>query len=230
LSYAQLEKDDPDAAKLLGLFAYFGNKALWYELLNTGPNSASSVPIWMHDVIDNDVTFDGVMRTLTEYYFLEVQPLLQSWSMHNCVHDWTLATLNKSINVESYWYAFDCVNRSMSQVGEDFLGNISYSRVAIHASRLVHPRFLQSDLLSAISPRRLEVAQRIAHLLKDQIQPAAAEQMYLRVLPSCEQTLGPGHASTLRAMSNVGNIYMDQGRMKDAEKMHLNVLARREKT
>jgi hypothetical protein len=29
--------------------------------------------------------------------------------MHACVHDWTLAGLNKMVDSDSYWYAFDCV-------------------------------------------------------------------------------------------------------------------------
>ena len=36
LSYTRLESEDPDAAKLLKLLAYFDNQSIWYELLHAG--------------------------------------------------------------------------------------------------------------------------------------------------------------------------------------------------
>ena len=66
---------------------------------------------------------------------------MQSWSMHTCVHDWTLAVLNKDIDVQQYWYAFDCVGASINEDEWDSLGHIIYARLAAHATRLVHDRF-----------------------------------------------------------------------------------------
>ena len=70
----------------------------------------------------DDINLAGVMRTLTDYCFIEVQTATESWSMHNCVHDWTLATLNKDFDTQQYWYAFDCVTASTKDEGWGSLG------------------------------------------------------------------------------------------------------------
>ena len=85
LSYSRLESIDPDAAKLLKLLVYFDNKSIWYELLSAG--LANDSPQWLRKVIADDITFEGVMRVLTSYCFVEVQTTTKSWSMHTCVHD-----------------------------------------------------------------------------------------------------------------------------------------------
>ncbi|KAJ6125892.1 hypothetical protein N7471_010385 [Penicillium samsonianum] len=78
--------------------AYFNNQGLWYRLFHAGLSDSS--PSWVRKIIADDVNLNGMMRILTECYFLEVEPALESWSMHNCVHDWTLAVLNKDINTQ----------------------------------------------------------------------------------------------------------------------------------
>lgn len=44
-----------------------------------------------------------------------------------CVHDWTLAVLNKDIDSQQYWYAFDCVAASINKDDKDLYGHPSYS-------------------------------------------------------------------------------------------------------
>lgn len=100
LSYSRLEKGDPDAAKLLKLLAYFDNQRVWYELFHAGLTDSS--PEWLRKVITDDVNFHEVMEVLVGYCFLEVHQTSDSWSMHNCVHDWTLAALN--INIDAKYY------------------------------------------------------------------------------------------------------------------------------
>lgn len=80
ISYTRLERDDPDAARLLKLLAYFNPQSLWYELFQEGV--ADDTPLWLR----ND-----------------------SWSTHTCVHDWTLVPLNTGIDPQHYWYAFSSV-------------------------------------------------------------------------------------------------------------------------
>ncbi|OQE62181.1 hypothetical protein PENNAL_c0269G11109 [Penicillium nalgiovense] len=227
LSHVSLEMYDPDAARILKLLAYFDNQSLWYELFYSGLQGSS--PRWLHEVIADDVNFDAVMRRLTDYCFLDVQAASQSWSMHNCVHDWTLASLNKDIDKELYWYAFDCATGSVAGVEEDLLGHSCYSRSAAHAKRLVHQRFYQSESISVLKSDRLIKASHISRLLREHVHLDAAEQMYLWVLAGHEKVLGADHTSTLQIVDALGLLYHDQGELDRAEQMYLRALAGFEK-
>jgi len=145
LSYTRLESNDPDAGRLLRLLAYFDNQNLWYELFYAG--ISGDPPAWLHEVVADDVNFDGAMGTLTKHCFLEVQTATKSWTMHTCVHDWTLASLNKVIDGREYWYAFDCIAASINDDDWHSLRLRNYARVAAHATRLVHNRFLRDDII-----------------------------------------------------------------------------------
>ncbi|KAJ5640322.1 uncharacterized protein N7484_008184 [Penicillium longicatenatum] len=227
LSYARLETEDSDAANLLKLLAYFGNQSLWYELFHDG--LTKETPKWLRELVADDISFQGVMGTLTEYFFLEVHSTSESWSMHNCVHDWTLAALNRDIDTVYYWYAFDCVDRSMSGTDPSSWGHITFSRLAGHATRLVQHRFLETGVIYDLQPDQLAKVLRASQLLQDQVQLAAAEQMYLQALAGYEKALGQDHTSTLRTVNNLGNLYSEQGKLDEAEQMYVRALAGREK-
>jgi tetratricopeptide (TPR) repeat protein len=53
--------------------------------------------------------------------------------------------------------------------------------------------------------------------------------MYNRALAGKEKAWGPEHTSTLNTVNNLGNLYADQGRHKDAEMMYNRALAGFEK-
>ena len=44
--------------------------------------------------------------------------------------------------------------------------------------------------------------------------------MYQRALAGHEKALGPDHTSTLATVSNLGNLYRDQGKLHEAERMY----------
>ncbi|KAK5238550.1 hypothetical protein LTR47_000293 [Exophiala xenobiotica] len=222
ISYSQLQKEDPIAAKLLKLLAYFDNQSLWYELFSAGFNHDS--PEWLREVIADDLSFASVMGRLTEYCFIEVQVATKSWSMHNCIHDWTLAMLNKDLDGRQFWYAFNCVAASIK--GEDWesFGRLIYNRLATHATRLVQVGFQGGTPGNHIPPNRLEDAQSVAYLLSLQIRHEPAEQIYQHVLAGTEQELGPTHIQTLQTFNNVGILYMDEGKLEQAEEYCLRAL------
>jgi tetratricopeptide (TPR) repeat protein len=229
ISYSQLQKEDPIAAKLLKLLAYFDNQSLWYELFSAGFNSDS--PEWLREVIADDLSFTSVMSRLTEYCFIEVQMATESWSMHNCIHDWTLAMLNKDLDGPQLWYAFDCVAASITDDDWDYeLGRLIYNRLAAHATRLVRVGFQGGTSMDHIPPDRLGVAQRVAQLLRLQTRFQAAEQLFQHVLAGREQELGPTHIETLRTFNNVGVLYYDQGKLEQAEEYYLRALGGKEQT
>jgi hypothetical protein len=107
------------------VLAYFDNQKLWYDLFRAG--LTDHTPEWLCEVVRSDVIFHGAMAVLTQYYFLEPSSTLGVWSMHNCVHDWTLAALNKDIDIKHYWYAFDCVDAQMHTSQELMASRLSTS-------------------------------------------------------------------------------------------------------
>ncbi|KAK5202314.1 hypothetical protein LTR41_011941 [Exophiala xenobiotica] len=223
ISYSRLGSNDPDAARFLKLLAYFDTQSLWYGLFLGG--LTDDAPVWMQEVIAHEVEFEGIMRTLTDYCFLEVRTPLQSWSMHTCVHGWTLSALNQAIDVQQYRYAFDCVAEFIDKDDWDFLGHLNYTRLAAHATWLVQERFRKSDLKHGIVSDRLDKAFYIAELLTKQVQLTAAEQITGRVRE------GAGSGSHVDAVdgNNLGALYRDQGKLEDAEKVYQRALAGYEK-
>ncbi|KAJ6118771.1 hypothetical protein N7471_013391 [Penicillium samsonianum] len=227
ISYSRLKNEDPEAAKILKLLAYFDNQSLWYELFHAGLTDSS--PEWLSEVITDDVNFDGVMGVLAEYYFLDTHQTSGSWSMHNCVHDWTLAALNKDIDATYYWYAFDCISASINDNDKNDFGKLSYSPLAAHATRLVQQRLCQNDVIYDIAPRRLGQASLIANLLWNQVLLLAAELMYQRALAGNEKAFGADHMLTLEAVHYLGVVYWNQGKLDQAEQMYQRALAGNEK-
>ncbi|KAK5425320.1 hypothetical protein LTR34_011248, partial [Exophiala xenobiotica] len=226
LSYTRLESEDANAARLLGLLAYFSNQCLWHELFRAGFSDDS--PQWLRGVISSDVEFESAIRKLTNYCFLEVQTSAESWSMHNCVHDWTLAALNKVIDERHYWYAFDCIAASAKEDDVHFLDHVYFARLAAHAVWLVHCRIYR-DLLKSIIPDRLDKVSQTALLLAKQVQLTAAEQVYITTLAGYEKLLGSSHTSTLHTVNNLGDLYRDQGKLAEAEQTYLRALVGKEK-
>lgn len=227
LSYAHLETDSSGAAQLLKLLAYFGNQSLWYELFQDGLTEES--PKWLRELVANDMSFQSVMDILTEYSFIEVHLVSGTRSMHNCVHDWALAALNKNVDVGYYWYAFDCIDATINGVDIDSFHHITFSHSAGHAIQLVHRRFLGNDMIYPPAPDKLEKVHSVSLFLQKQIQFAAAEKMYQQALAGCEKALGPDHISTLETVNNLGDLYCDQSKLKEAEEMYQQTLAGREK-
>ncbi|KOS41254.1 hypothetical protein ACN38_g7863 [Penicillium nordicum] len=227
LSYSRLEQEDPDAAKLLKLLAYFDNQKLWYELFHAG--LTDSCPKWLHEVITDDVNLNDVMGVMVRYYFLDVHQTSDSWSMHNCVHDWTLAGLNKDIDATYYWYAFDCISASINDNDKNDFAKLSYSPLAAHATRLVQQRLCQNHVIYDIAAHRLDQALLVANLLRRQVLLLAAEQMYQRALAGYEKVLGTEHMSTLNTVNKLGALYRVQGKLDQAEQMYRRALAGKEK-
>ncbi|RMZ79634.1 hypothetical protein DV737_g3329, partial [Chaetothyriales sp. CBS 132003] len=217
LSYTRLQGEDADAAKLLGLLAYFSNRRLWYKLFRVGLSEDS--PPWLHRVICSDVEFESTMRRLTNYCFLEVQTSAESWSMHTCVHDWTLSALNLVMDEKQYWYSFDCVDALIAQEDFNSLGYFRLTDLTAHALRLGDVGHHRGGIMETLHYDRLGKAFLIAELLTQQDQYVAAEQMYMLALAGYGRALGAEHMSTLDTVNNLGILYARQDKLEEAEKI-----------
>ena len=164
------------------------------------------------------------MRMLADYCFVEAHPSTGSYSMHVCVHDWTLDGLNREIDASLYWLAFDSVACCIDRKDWNTLSSLKYHRVAAHAIRLEHDRFRSAANQQDEMQNRLTKVVYVGQLLLEQTHYQPASNMYQRALTGYEKALGPDHTSTLNTVNNLGLLYMDQGKMVEAGQMYQRAL------
>lgn len=248
LSYHYLQTETPAAARLLKLLAYFDNQTIHYSVFQA--EHSIKKPGWRSRVArrfsrpreklsadsfqfrklaGTAVEFESLMAVLAQHRFVEAKGEAGFYAMHNCIHDWTLASLNRVLDVQSYMYAFNCVASMISVDDMDMLVHLKYSDLAILATRLTHSRFLEDETLAKAVENRYKDALLVARLLHYQILLQAAEQMYLRALAGHEKALGPKHILTLDTVHHLGSLYQDQGKSDLAESMYMRALVETEK-
>ncbi|CAG9955489.1 unnamed protein product [Clonostachys rosea f. rosea IK726] len=227
ISYRYIERDDPNAAKLLQLWAYFDNEDVWFELLCDG---ASESEAWLQNATQDRVSFDTTMRLLCSHGLVEAHIPSEErgkqsggYSVHGCVHSWMVHALYKGTKEDMSQLAMRCVtSHAPSQnVAEYWL---IQRRLLRHASRC------QSMLRRKEDMKAHEwIAGKLGQLFADQGRMTEAEEMYNRALQGYEKALGPEHTSTLGTVNNLGLLYYNQGRLKEAEEMYNRALQGYEK-
>jgi hypothetical protein len=101
ISFDHVKQQNDLSAKLLCFWAYFDSQDLWFELLQ---HSDSNDPDWVQELTKDEVSFHQAVRVLSSYGLVEVdtssQDLIESrgYSIHGCVHSWTIHVLNQAWN------------------------------------------------------------------------------------------------------------------------------------
>jgi hypothetical protein len=108
LSLKQVEAQDPEAAQMLRLIAYFSNTDLWYKLFQKG---AESGPEWLSNVVKSRPRFNRAMNKLQEYSLVEAETDIQPgrYSLHTYVHDWTFEYLNHKFDADLCYTAISAI-------------------------------------------------------------------------------------------------------------------------
>jgi tetratricopeptide (TPR) repeat protein len=222
LSFIQIERENMRAACLLKLFAYLDNQDIWYDLLS-GACKESNLSPWFLDVVSDRFTFEDAIGVLKKFCLVEAHYQTGSYSLHVCVHDWTLNGLSRGVDLDLYQLALRCIACHIIADWEN-LSSQEYSRFAPHASRLAHGRFLKCPDLQHLFQKESYKIAFIAELLYRQGQFIATESIQELLLASQEKALGAEHTSTLYTVNNLGILYKDQGKLVDAEKMYKRAL------
>ncbi|KAI0810082.1 hypothetical protein GGR55DRAFT_689254 [Xylaria sp. FL0064] len=218
LSYVQIHKQDPLAAHLLRWWAYFDNEDIWFELLQP---SGTDGPAWIYELAD-ELNFNSAMGTLHDYGFVEphisTSDLIGSrgYSIHACVHSWTVYVLNETRDVSLAKLTVDCVAASVPS-HDELQFWLLQRRLLSHAIKC-STTITKGDHVTESAFHSLGL------LYADQGKMQEAENMYLRALQGYERAWGPDHTSTLDTVNNLGNLYKFQGKMQDAENMYLRAL------
>ena len=227
ISLNHVRKQNELSAKLLCFWAYFDTQDVWLELLQ---HSDSDDPDWVQEVAKDELTFHNAMRVLSNHGLVEVETsaydLIESrgYSIHSCVHAWTVSVLNQTWDRDLARLAVKFVGSHVPGEGPVRLWLIQ-RRLLQHAARC---SFLILNGLCVDNGLAWECHQ-LGILYAKQGKLVEAEQMYQRALQGYEKAWGPEHTSTLDTVNNLGVLYAKQGKLVEAEQMYQRALQGKEK-
>nr|POE72161.1 vegetative incompatibility protein het-e-1 [Quercus suber] len=226
VSLDRIQQQNEVSAKLLGLWCYFSNQDLWFELIRGGP--MEHLP-WLRSLTASLSVFTEAMRLLCHYGLVEGDTVsndtLESrgYSIHACVHSWTIHVLNKQWDDKLAKFAVCAVGQHSYRPDTTETWAIQ-RRLLQHAERC-------SSLLSGMDTAQAGLEESLHNLgviYYFQGKMKKAEKMCLLALSIKEEVLGPKHASTLHTVSGLGILYYTYGKAKESEEMYLRALSGRE--
>ncbi|KAN0069072.1 HET domain containing protein [Elaphomyces granulatus] len=227
LSFDHVKQRNELSAKLLRLWAYFDNQDIWFELLRHGD---SKDPEWIRELTKDELSFNEAVRVLSDHGLVEVdmssQERIESrgYSIHGCVHSWTVYVLNQE-------WDHDLAKLALKFVGSHIPTTksakwwLTQRRLLQHAARCSHA-VINCMVTGDGMERALHM---LGTLYRNQGKLDKAEKMYQRALQGKEKAWGPDHTSTLNTVNSLGILYADQGKLDEAEKMYQRALQGKEK-
>ena len=229
ISIDHVERRNVLSARLLRFWAYFSNQDIWFELLRDGD---SENPDWLRELTKDELCFHEAMRVLSDHGLVEAdKPSLElelvespGYSIHGCVHSWTVHVLNKEWDYNLAKVAVQSVALHIPEGQADRPWMIE-RRLLQHAARCSY--IILKNLL--VDDDMDWACFNLGFLYADQGKFEAAEQMYERALAGCEKALGAEHTSTLDTVHNLGKLYADQGKLVEAEQIYERALRGKEK-
>ncbi|KAL3485287.1 hypothetical protein BJX62DRAFT_229608 [Aspergillus germanicus] len=225
VTYQEIQKRDPTAAKLLLLLAFFDNQDIWYELIQSGMN-CSDPPTWLKEAVSSKLVFKAKLKSLIGFSLVETKQHEGSYTLHPVVQDWCshMAAFDESVD--------QLHEITMISVGNMVPRNDERDYARLQQRLLPHADYLTRKERHSWREDRLDICTAwngLGNLYLNQGKLQEAEEMYQRALAGFERALGPDHTSTLDTVSNLGNLYSGQGKLHDAEEMYQRALVGKEK-
>ncbi|RAQ74352.1 tetratricopeptide repeat domain protein [Aspergillus flavus] len=221
VTYQEIQKCDPTAAKLLLLLAFFDNRDIWYELLRSGLDCCDPPP-WFEMAVSSKLAFKTKVKALVGFSLVETKQQGGSYALHPVVQDWChhVAGYN-NLTSQLHELALMSVGYMVPHNSEREYAEIQ-QRLLPHANYLISREkdHWQNDTIDIWNALHM-----IGDLYSDQGILNEAERMYQRALAGYEKALGPDHSSTLYIVNNLGVLHFNQGKLKEAEEMYQRALA-----
>jgi len=104
ISFNAIQKKDKNVANLLLLWAFLDNKDLWHGLFSAACRASTIVKRrlseWIGDIASNEIEFIKAVQLLRNYSLLEDIENLASYATHPVVHRWAYHIQSKKSRVE----------------------------------------------------------------------------------------------------------------------------------
>ncbi|RDW71000.1 putative nb-arc and tpr protein [Coleophoma cylindrospora] len=221
ITFDRIQQQNEASAELLKLWAYFGRQELSFDLLR----HANSANKWIQKLTIDELNFNEAMTLLCNFGLVDLDPFLhqqagsRGYSVHSCIHSWTVFVLNKEWDKSLARLALICVASEVPSTNEKHWWLLQ-RRLLQHVTR--QALFIEGGEVDVDGLHW--VFHNLGDLYSDQSRLLEAEKMYIRALQALEEALGPDHTSTLNTVHNLGLLYADQGKLAEAEKMYIRAL------
>ncbi|KAF2189339.1 TPR-like protein [Zopfia rhizophila CBS 207.26] len=199
ISYKAIQDKHKSTANLLLLWSFLDNRNLWYGLFTAAYRAstvvARSLSEWIGDIASNELEFSRAMRLLRNYSLIEDVEERTSYATHPVVHRW------------AYHYQGKYFESTLGQLAVVTVGWAVPSRSASNCSTM------QRRLL----PHAQACSQWV---LEGQIERCSRSHSVYNV--GFNET--EKKEIILNAILLLGNLYADQGKLGEAEKMYERAL------
>ena len=222
LSYDYIMRQNPLSAKLLQLWAYFDNQDVWFELLRDGLHFSSDIE-WFNQLLEDELTFTEAARILTSHGLIEVDEMSREigteshgYSMHSCIHSWTINVVNKVRDQQVMRLAIKTIG---FHIPYDYAPRywITQRRIMQHVANcwnlIINVKIDESEIPDALY--------HFGRLYSAQDKPDEAEQMLIRARKGCEEARGLKHEYIFKILDKLGLVYEQQNRPAMAERVYL---------
>lgn len=236
ISYERVQKQNPQAAEFLKLWAFLDCGDVWYELIAMiknigldGQPSAKEELAWLLAISQSSTKFRVTLRALLKYSLAESREGTESYAMHSVLHKWCYLTCMQEDKVKTDLLcriALHLVARMVHSSADRRSWKLQ-KRLLPHAVQVYNFYVERFDMRPRDPPIALA---HIGDLFRDQHKLHEAEELYRRALTCSEETVGSEHLSTFQIVNNIGVIYLERGKLDEAEIMFQRALSGLEKT
>jgi tetratricopeptide (TPR) repeat protein len=210
ISFQNVERDNPPAAELLRLCAFFAPDDIPLKMITEG---AAELPESLAKTAKDSFSFDEALIALRKYSLVEVED--EKLSIHRLVQ----AVIRHAMNEEDVkrWagVAVHVVNASFPLESYDVRTWQVCASLLPHASAaLSHAEAIQ---FTSIETTRL--LNQIGLYLHARAEHGQAKNMYARALAIDEAALGPDHLNVAIRLNNLGELLRVQGDLDGAKSL-----------
>jgi tetratricopeptide (TPR) repeat protein len=203
ISFGAIREMSGAVANLLLLWAFLDSKDLWYGLFtaaySASAGAATSLSEWIGDIASSELEFTKAIGLLRNYSLIEDVQGLGSYATHPVVHRW------------AYYFQ-----------GED--SRLQLAQLAVIVVGWAVPHSSSQDY-STLGRRLLSHARACSRWIVIN----ETQQNYDDESGSIKIKLAKQRVIVLDAVMWLGNLYRDQGKLDEAEKMYQRALEGKEK-
>ncbi|KAH7029604.1 kinesin light chain 1 [Microdochium trichocladiopsis] len=198
---------NPLAAHLLRWWAYFNNE----DICEDGP-------AWMGQ-LSEELNFNDAVGVLHEYGLVEPTTMFQEpqgYSIHSCLHSWTIHILNEE------WDS--CLNKVAVESVASQVPSREEAEYWLPQKRLISHAIRSCSTVQESNCPTDRAFHSLGYLYTDQGKLGEAEKMYLQALNGYERAVGLEDVTTYRpainTLENLGSLLSDQGHLIQARQYY----------